>query len=203
MLGEGQKQTQEVLTTIGGEVIELRDTATTLAGHAENMGDAVHRLEARSTLLDGRVQEAEQADESLAQRLQVIDGHIQRAVRQLDTTVMEGLQHVNDIAEQIDVLRAERARIESRLQEMEAHSSVADERGEEHRSQLTRMAGHAQSIDERIQQIEAAIQGVSEQVVTQIIRLGQTKERQKRRQVEDLEREIRELKQHARRLTEE
>ena len=101
------------------------------------------------------------------------------------------------------MLRAERARFESRLQALEVHGSLADERGEEHRSQLIRTAGHAQSIDERILQIETAIQNVSEQVVTQIIRFGQAQERQKRRQVEDLEREIRELKQHARRLTEE
>ncbi|MSQ61680.1 MAG: hypothetical protein EXR43_03755 [Dehalococcoidia bacterium] len=203
VLDDGQQQTREALTSISGEVIELHDTATTLGGRTENLGDAVHRLEARGTLLEGRVQDRERADESLAERLQVIDGHVQRAVRQLDSTVAEGLQRVSDLAEQIDVLRAERARFESRLQEIEAHGSLVDERGEEHRSQLIRMAGHAQSIDERILQIEAAIQNVTEQVVIQIIRFGQTQERQKRRQVEDLEREIRELKQHARRLTEE
>ncbi len=203
LLDDGQQQTREALTAISGDVIELSDAATRLGGRTESLGDAVHRLEARGTLLEGRIQDGERADESLAERLLVIDGHVQRAVRQLDTTVVEELQSLHDLAEQIDVLRAERARFESRLQALEFHGSLADERGEEHRSQLIRTAGHAQSIDERILQIEAAIQNVSEQVVTQIIRFGQTQERQKRRQVEDLEREIRELKQHARRLTEE
>ena len=203
VLVEAQRRYQEAAISLRQEADALRATVSGLQSRESTHAEALHRLEAGLGGLDARAGELEHIHEAMAERLQLAAEHGRQLEREIGAIVMPRLEGIDEVAEQMNVLRAERARFESRLQALELRLDRADEVVEEQTGMAAKLQGRLQGVDERLAQLQADLTGLNETVVTQMVRFGQTLERQKRRQMGDLEREIRELKQHATRLSEE
>ncbi len=203
VLEEAQNHQREISATLRQEADGLRSATTDLQGGQSSLSETASRLEARLSALEGRADESARVADRIAERAQLAAERGRRLEKQLDTIVAERLSALDELSEQIGVLRAERARFESRLQATEQRLDRDDELVTEQESRSTQLLGRLKAVDERLAQLQAELDGLNETVVSQLLRFGQTLERQRRRQIGDLEREIREFKQHATRLSEE
>ena len=90
-----------------------------------------------------------------------------------------------------------------RAEPLEALAAELRTAGEEIGRQLTRLDGRDKGLYDRLTGMQAELAASRAQVLEQFQRLQVTQERLKRRQIEDLEREIREMRIHAFRPVEE
>lgn len=202
-LETAQQQHREAAIALRREADELRSATTGLQSRETALSEMIRRLETSLTAIETRTGDSERASETLSEHLHLAIEQSRRVEQRIETDVMERLAAIDGLGEQIDVLRAERTRWDARLQTMEVRLDRVDEAVAEQVSLTTKLHGRLQGIDARIVQLQADLTGLGETVVAQFVRFGQTLERQRRRQVGDLEREIRELRQHATRLSEE
>ena len=109
---------------------------------------------------------------------------------------MQELQRVEMLAERIELHRAERQRLEDRaLRLEEALGELRDlaQKSEDHRA---RLASQQQGSSSRIDALQEQIEEQRVKIVDQLRRLTGSQERTKRRQVQELERELREMRQY-------
>lgn len=199
---EAQQQLREAAITLRQDTDDIRLATKSLLSREETLSESMRRSEVRMSGLETKQVDGERRMEVVEERLQLTLDQTRRAEQDM-TVLAQRLSTIDDLKEQIEVLRAERARFETRVQGMELRNDQMDAGLAEQVALSARLLGRFQGVDERLLQLQTDLAGLTETVVTQMVRFGQTLERQKRRQIGDLEREIRELKQHATRISEE
>lgn len=155
--------------------------------------DAVVRLEQVSTEAEAAIRGLRREDDVLAERARLAHEIAARLETEMHTT-KEEYRELPLLAERVELLRAERQRLEDRVSRSEealddATSRLA--RQEEFASQLdTRVKAH----DARIDHVHGATLDFRRTQAEQLLKLNQMLERMKRRQVEELERDVKELR---------
>lgn len=158
--------------------------------------DSGGRVEQEFTRLNGEVESLRGQDVTLGERLHVYSGMIKRLEGDLAMLGSEvGIGR--DALERIDLNRLEVHRLEERLSLLEATASELRDRGDDAHHQLSLLEGRDKGIADRLTSLQGELAASRAQFADQFGRLHQVQERLKRRQIEDLEREIRELRIHA------
>ena len=155
--------------------------------------EAITRLEQEHAELESAVRALRREDDVLAERARLAHEVAQRIEADLQAQAEE-YRVLPLIQERVELLRAERQRLEdrtSRLEETLTEGITRLERQEEVTSQIdARMKAN----DGRIDHVHGATLEFRRSMSDQLLKLNQMLERMKRRRVEELERDIKDLR---------
>jgi FtsZ-binding cell division protein ZapB len=119
------------------------------------------------------------------------------------STVAADVAIKQDMIEKLELHRVETHRVEERVSTLEATTEHLHDQDDELLRQVTLLEGRQKGYQDRLNGLLADFAAYRERVNEQFARLHQVQERIKRRQIEDLERELREMRVHAFRPIEE
>ncbi len=155
--------------------------------------DAITRIEQTHSELEAAVRALRREDDVLAERARLAHEVAARLETELHAQ-QEEYRQLPLIAERVELLRAERQRLEDR-------TSRVEESLEDARTRLERQEDAAAQFDTRIKAHDARIDHVHSTTLDyrrslseQVLKLNQMLERMKRRQLEELERQVKELR---------
>lgn len=155
--------------------------------------DALTRVEQALAEAEAAIRALRREDDVLAERARLAHEISARLETELHTQ-QEELRQIPLLAERVELLRAERQRLEdrtSRLEETLEDARVRVERLEEVGAQLdTRMKAH----DGRIDHVHASTLEYRRTLTDHVLKLTQAIERMKRREIEEMERQAKELR---------
>ena len=199
---DAARRYREGIASVNLRAETLDQRLEALEGRASRNLEATNRIDQEISRIDAAIQGLEREDDLQEQRARVA----LEAARRVEAAVeseKRDLQALTQLSERMDLLKVERQHLEDRL-------AQAEESINELRSLLSRqeqlagvLDGRTQGYLSRLEALREEILRHREQFVEHLLKLSSGQERLKRRQIEDLEREIKELKQHAIGLTEE
>ncbi len=168
------------------------DAAESKAGRGlEGANRAEHTL----TQVEATILALQREDETIAERAKVgIE-----AARRLEGSLgdhLKQLERLELLAERIELHRAERQRLEDRALRLEEELGELRGREEEQEHQQGQLRGQQQGLASRLDALQEAVDGHRAQVAEQLRRLTESQARTKRREIQELEREIREMKEY-------
>jgi chromosome segregation ATPase len=164
----------------------------------EEAGRAEHTL----TQVQATLTALEREDEAIAERGRVTAEVAHRAETALNERPQE-LQRLELLAERIELHRAERQRLEDRTVRLEEELGELRGRTDQGEQRQVVLSSQQQGLASRLDSLQ---EGVTDQRAMQadlLRKLLDAQARTKRRQVQELEREIREMKQYVAGLTDE
>jgi chromosome segregation ATPase len=155
--------------------------------------DAMTRIEQTHSEIESAIRALRREDDVLAERARLAHEIGARLETELHTQ-QEEYRQLPLLAERVELLRAERQRLEdrtSRVEESLEDARTRLERQEETAAQVeTRLKAH----DARIDHVHTTTLDYRRSLAEQVLKLNQMLERMKRRQLEELERQAKELR---------
>jgi len=199
---DSARRYQEGITLANLRTENIEQTLELLEGRASRNLEATNRIDQEISRIDAAIQGLEREDDLQSERARVAL-EAARRVEALVESEKRDLLALTQLSERMDLLKVERQRLEERLAQVEEEMN-------EFRNLLGRqeqlvgvLDGRTQGYLGRLEALREEILRHREQFIEHLLKLSSGQERLKRRQIEELEREIRELKQHAIGLTEE
>jgi chromosome segregation ATPase len=194
----GRRFQEEVSRShIGFQQISQRLEA--VEGKSSRNVEATTRLEQSMAEIESAVRALRREDDVLAERARLAHEVAMRVDQDLHA-IQEETRAIPMLAERVELLRAERQRLEdrvSRAEESLADATVRLERQEEGAMHLDlRMKSH----EGRMDTVHQSTLDFRRSLSDHVLKLNQMIERMKRRQVEEMERDIKELRGHSNQL---
>lgn len=157
----------------------------------------------RLDALAARVEQVQTAVAALSERLRLGDEQLRRSEGRLSSLQEETARALEELGSKLDHLRVELDHLRPEQRFEEAWQALAELRAaaEAFGSRLHKLESF--DVVGRVMGLEEALHGSRKEVVERLLRFADTQEGQRRRQIEDLQREIRELRRYAARLKEE
>ncbi len=155
--------------------------------------DAVTRLEQEHAETEQSLRSLRREDDVLAERAKLAVDVASRIETEV-STLQEELRVLPLMAERVELLRAERQRLEDRtshLEETVAHSTTRLEREED---ATLHVDSRLKNYDGRIEHVHTLALDFRRSLTDQLLKLNQTIERMKRREAEEMERQVKELR---------
>lgn len=201
-LDESLRRMMEALTIVRGRADELLRVTEALEGKHVRLAEADARAEHEATRVSGELDTLRKQDELLAERMQVYIEMIRRLENQVGEVATDAaLKH--DVVEKLELGRVERQRVEERVGRLEATAENLREQDQDTLRLTNNLEGRQRGFQERLSHLLAEMAAHRALVNDQFQRLFQLQERLKKKQIEDLDRELRELRVHAMRTMEE
>jgi chromosome segregation ATPase len=157
--------------------------------------EGASRAERTLAQVEASVLDLQRQDEALEERVRVTADVAHRIESTLNQHLQQ-LQRVELLAERIELHRAERQRLEDRALRLEEELAALGEQAEKAEHDRTRLSGQQQGLASRIDALQEELGEQRAMLVDQIRKLTGSQERTKRRQVQELERELREMRQY-------
>jgi len=199
---DSARRYQEGITLANLRTENIEQTLEVLEGRASRTLEATNRIDQEISRIDAAIQGLEREDDLQSERARVAL-EAARRVEALVESEKRDLLALTQLSERMELLKVERQRLEDRL-------AQAEEEMNDFRNLLGRqeqlvgvLDGRTQGYLGRLEALREEILRHREQFIEHLLKLSSGQERLKRRQIEELEREIRELKTHAIGLTEE
>ena len=199
---DSARRYQEGITLANLRTENIEQTLELLEGRASRNLEATNRIDQEISRIDAAIQGLEREDDLQSERARVAL-EAARRVEALVESEKRDLLALDQLSERMELLKVERQRLEERL-------ALAEEEMNDCRNLLSRqeqlvgvLDGRTQGYLGRLEALREEILRHREQFIEHLLKLSSGQERLKRRQIEELEREIRELKTHAIGLTEE
>ncbi len=171
----------------------------TLESRSGRMSDALTRLEQAHADHESSIRALRREDDVLAERARLAHEVAARLESELHAQAEE-YRALPLLAERVELLRAERQRVEDRVSRLEGtvdDTATRLGRQEEITAQIdTRMKGH----DGRIDHVHNSTLEYRRTLSEQLLKLNQMIERMKRRQIDELERDMKDLRVQANQL---
>jgi chromosome segregation ATPase len=190
---EGLSLMRQELQDVGRR---LEGTETRSARGLEGANRAEHNL----TQVDASILGLQRDNEALTERLRATSDVAHR----LENTVnqhLQDLQRVELLAERIELHRAERQRLEDRALHLEEELRDLRQRSEAEEQHRGRLITQQSALGSRLDAQQEQMNEQRTTIIEQIRKLTSSQERTKRRQVQELERELREMRQYVAALT--
>jgi chromosome segregation ATPase len=193
---------QEDSATLSVEIRQLGQRLEIAEAKAGRSLESASRGENTLTHVEASILELQRETETIAERARVAAeiGH------RLESSLSEKLQRLDRmelLAERIELHRAERQRLEDRAIRLEEELRELSTRVDTSDQEQLRLRGQQQGSVSRIEALQEQLQEEKALVLGLLRKLLGTEERSKRRQVQELEREIREMKQYVAGLSDE
>lgn len=192
-LEETDHHTQDAVALIRQRCEELERHQETVDTRAGRNVESFRRLEHDFADLAGTIEGLQKQDLLLSERSQVHGEVVRRLEERVDSLAAD-LSAQAEIFEKLDLLQAELHRIEDRLALVDRTDDELQHRLDEHHHALGLLDGKGRGFSERLHGLQDELASYRAQIEVQFERLHQALDRQKRRQIEDLERDLRELK---------
>jgi len=171
----------------------LNGRIETVEGRTGRNLDSITRLEQEHADIEAAVRALRREDDVLAERARLAHEVAQRLEVELQAQ-QEEYRVLPLIQERVELLRAERQRLEdrtSKLEEILTESVTRLDRQEEAAAQLD---ARIKASEGRVDHVHSATLEFRRTMSDQLLKLNQMLERMKRRQVEELERDIKDLR---------
>lgn len=199
-LGDHGRRVQDQLTDVQRTVEEILGRQSTVQSKIDLSVEQTHRVEQGLAAVGGEFAPLRRQDEVLASRIQIaID-----LARQVEGRMVEALaeeQARRELAERVEILRAERQRIQQQLADLEHASAGLIERTDELGRLLRQETDRRRTTDERVGQIEGRFLNVRQTTNEAIIALWQAAEERKRQEIGLLQDQAKALRDTLKRLT--
>jgi chromosome segregation ATPase len=198
-IDEANRRFQEEVSRSHLQVQSLSQRLDAAEGRGSRNLDALTRVEQTLAEAESAIRALRREDDVLAERARLAHEVATRLETELHTQ-QEELRQIPLLAERVELLRAERQRLEdraSRAEEALDDARLRVERLEELAAQLeTRLKAH----DTRIDHVHTSTLDSRRSLTDHLLKLTQMIERMKRREVEEMERQAKELRVHASQL---
>ncbi len=193
---------QEALTLARQRTEEVARRQEDADVYVARSTEAFKRYDNALGVLGTDVQDLKQGGTQIAQRVQAFGESVKRLEERIDATAAE-VTAQREIFERIDLLRAELHRLQDRIAAAEA--TREGDRGEIDESQrlIGLLDGKQYGFNDRLAMLQQELIEYRELMAEQFNRLHLTLDRQKRHQIEELQRELRDLQVNAFRPAEE
>ncbi len=199
---ESVRRTLEAVTLVRQRADEIARDVDGLEGRLGRLLEAGGRIEHEQARLAGELDGLHRQDELVLERVQVYAEMVKRLESQL-ALVAADVAVKQDVLEKIELARVETRRLEERLAALEAATEVLREQSSELERSIGLLEGRQKGFQERLAGLQSELAAQRNHVSEQFQRLHQLQERLVRRQIEDLERDLREIRIFAFRATEE
>jgi chromosome segregation ATPase len=196
----GRVQEALTLTRQRAEELDRRQDMAEL--HATRTADALKRNEKEIGQVRVEIETHERNATLVLERTQAFGEAMKRLEEQLDGVSAE-VTGQHEIFERIDLLRAEMHRIEDRIAAGETQRDLDHQEIEDHQRLISLLDGKGHGFSDRLSMLQGELVAYRDLVEEQFNRLHLTLDRQKRHQIEELQRELRDLQVHAFRPPEE
>jgi len=201
-LDESMRRLMEAITVLRQRADETVRAIEVLEARQLRMADADARAEHEAVRIAAELDSLRKQDELIAERVQVYTEMIKRLETQITEVAAEAaVKH--EVVEKLEVGRVERQRMEERIARVEAAAENLRDQDQETLRQQTLLDGRQRGFQERLNSLLAEMAAHRAQTNDAFQRLYALQERLKRKQIEDLDRELRELRVHAVRAQEE
>ena len=171
----------------------LNGRIETVEGRTGRNIEAITRLEQEHAELESAVRALRREDDVLAERARLAHEVAQRVEGELQAQ-QEEYRVIPLIQERVELLRAERQRLEDRTSRLEETLTDGITRLERQEEVTAQIDARMKANDGRIDQVHSTTLEFRRSMYDQLLKLNQMIERMKRRQVEELERDIKDLR---------
>jgi chromosome segregation ATPase len=193
---------QEALTLTRQRTEELDRRQENAEIHASRVTEAFKRYEHQAGRLELDIDNLQKSQTQSGDRIQAFSEGMKRIEEQTDAVAAE-VTAQRDIFERIDLLRAELHRLEDRIAGAETQRDLDRQEIEDHQRLISLLDGKDRGFADRQTMLQGELVAYRELVEEQFNRLHLTLDRQKRHQIEELQRELRDLQVNAFRPPEE
>jgi chromosome segregation ATPase len=194
-IDEAARRTMEAVALLRQHLAELQRSHEATDTRLSRSVEAAGRTEHEFARLNGEVESLRRQDAAVADRVQVYTEMVKRLEAQI-SAVAADVTVKQDLLERIQLARVELHRVEERTAALEAVLNDLRQADDEAARQLSLLQGRDRGLNERLIGLQSEFATYRTVVAEQFQRLQQAQERAKRRQIEDLEREIREMRIH-------
>ncbi len=193
---ETGKRYQESAAATAHQAAELQQRLDELEGRASRTLEAVNRLDQKLPEFEAAVENTLRTGETANERTRLLSD----VVRRIESEIADHdrrLDELNELPERIDLGRVERQRLETRLNQLEELVTSLSSARDEHQRLLAALEGKHHGYEGRLDALNDRLNEYRQEFAEHLLKLTQGQEQLKRRQISDLEREIKELQQHA------
>jgi chromosome segregation ATPase len=201
-LEDFSRRFQEAISKTELAVRSLETRADSAETRAARAVESVNRAEQGLAEVERVLADLKREDETLNERVRLAHEVAHRAEGQIEAA-KEGYRDLPVLRERIELLRAERQRVEDRAARLEAAVYELETWRQKQEHVATTLDARSQALDTRLSEMQEKLDESRTLLISQLLKLHQSQERLKRRQIEDLEREIKELRKHAASLKDE
>lgn len=170
-----------------------------LEGRVGRNTESITRIEQLQSENESAIRGLRREDDVLAERARLAHEVAGRLEVELHTQAEEW-RGLPLLAERVELLRAERQRLDDRTSRAEASLDDARVRLERQEEVGAQMEARLKSHDGRIDHVHSTTLEYRRNLTDQVLKLNQTLERMKRRQLEELDRQVKELRLHSNQL---
>ena len=193
---EVARRFQEGLSLVRQQMEQMAQRLELAEGKATRGMEGSNRTARTLTQVEANILALQQEDEAKSERSRVTADVLQR-LQTKQAESLEELKRLELLAERIELHRAERQRLEDRALRLEEELQELQERAENSEHLQSRLGGQQQGLSSRLDSLQEMVEEQRKLLVDQIRKLTGTQDRTKRRQIQELERELREMKQFA------
>ena len=186
---------QEGMSLVRQELQQLDQRLETVESKAARSLEGATRAEHTLTQVEATLLELQRSDETLTERTRVASDVAHR----LESTLgqqLQDLQRLELLAERVELHRAERQRLEDRALRLEEELGDLRARAEKSEQQDGRLGAQQQGLASRLDALQEHVDLQRTALLEQLRRLTGSQERTKRRQIQELEREVREMRKY-------
>jgi chromosome segregation ATPase len=192
-LEEADRRLHEAITLTRQRAEELERRQESAEMRMSRGLEAMRRYEHEIGRLAVEVQSFQKHEALTAERLQAFSESVRRAEQQTEAVAAEVAEQ-RELAEKIELLRAEIHRVEDRISAFETSTDSHQQELADHRRSLGLLDGKDRGFSDRLSLLQGDLASYREQVADQFHRLHIALDRHRRRQIEELERDLRDLK---------
>lgn len=199
---EAARRVQQSISQVEQHIQQLDQQVEVSESKAARGLEGANRAEHTLTEVNATLFELQRDSEATAERARVAAdvGH------RLESTLgehLEELQRLELLAERIELHRAERQRLEDRSRRLDEELQALQARVEKGDHQRGQLSAQQQGLTARMDTLQEHVDAQKTLLMEQFRKLTASEQRTKRRQIQELERELREMKQYVVDLTDE
>jgi chromosome segregation ATPase len=176
------KRYQEAAALTSQQTAQLEQRLEETESRTARSLEAINRFDQKLPEVEVALENAVRATDTSNERTRLITDVIRRVESEV-ADLLKQIRELSDLPERLELQRVERQRLEARFSQLEDMANSLTAGKEEHQYLLS-------ALDERLEEYR-------QQLGDYLLKLTQSQEQLKRRQIGDLEREIKELEQHA------
>ncbi len=196
VLDEIGHRMQESGAETGQRLERLERSLDSLSGRTGRNLEASKRLEAELGQIESLVDTLQRQDETVLERVQLLNEVIHRTEDEV-AAVASHEERYQDVLDKVELQRVERLRVEEMINRMERQLDEQRSLIDHMEHVAATLEGRAKGFAERLDRLVEDTTQFRSEILGYLQRFGQVQERHKRRQIQDLETEIRDLKRHA------
>ena len=192
---ESRRHQSEEVALLRQQIQQMEVRLDTTEGKSTRSLETASGAEQKLSQHDSTFEELRQQNEAIGERARVTAEAVNKVEHMLEQN-LEELARMELLAERIELHRAERQRLEDRALRLEEEVQELRGRADQAEHQQGKLGGQQQGLASRLDAVQQQVEEQRSILIEQIRKLTATQDRTKRRQIQELERELREMKQY-------